>query len=113
MKRAFNETNEYHVSSTGEVFSHKYGRIKQLRTPINNAGYKIVTIRTDVQKSYTVQRLMWECFYGPVPDDMHVDHIGGDKLNNNLSICRIVTGDRKSTRLNSSHEIPSRMPSSA
>ena len=91
MKRAFNETNEYHVSSTGEVFSHKYGRIKQLRTPINNAGYKIVTIRTDVQKSYTVQRLMWECFYGPVPDDKHVDHIDGDKLNNNQSNLRLVS----------------------
>ena len=28
-------------------------------------------------------------------------------------MCRTVTADRKSTRLNSSHEIPSRMPSSA
>ena len=30
-----------------------------------------------------------------------------------LLIRDIITGDRKSTRLNSSHEVPSRMPSSA
>ena len=30
-----------------------------------------------------------------------------------LSSCHIYKSDRKSTRLNSSHEIPSRMPSSA
>ena len=30
-----------------------------------------------------------------------------------LALCTADDGDRKSTRLNSSHEVPSRMPSSA
>ena len=30
-----------------------------------------------------------------------------------LNVCRTVRADRKSTRLNSSHSLPSRMPSSA
>ena len=30
-----------------------------------------------------------------------------------LRVCMVDTGDRKSTRLNSCHEIPARMPSSA
>lgn len=88
---AFNDTNEYQVSSTGEVFSHKFGKVKQLKTPVNNSGYQVVTVSTDVTKCYTVQRLMWECFYGPVPDDMHIDHIDGNKLNNSLDNLRLVS----------------------
>ena len=43
----------------------------------------------------------------------HADHILGLDDVRPLSFPRVTGGDRKSTRLNSSHEIPSRMPSSA
>ena len=45
-----------------------------------------------------------------------VDDGSGDGFGNiwdELDACALLMQDRKSTRLNSSHEIPSRMPSSA
>ena len=39
--------------------------------------------------------------------------VAGVLVGHILKLIVVVAGDRKSTRLNSSHEIPSRMPSSA
>ena len=42
-----------------------------------------------------------------------LDKINTTNVKNLVPVWTFSTGDRKSTRLNSSHEIPSRMPSSA
>lgn len=88
---ANNSTNEYMINSVGEVYSMKYGKVKQLKTPVTRSGYQVVSLCTDNVKCYTVQRLMWECFHGPVPDDMDIDHIDGNKLNNSLDNLRLVS----------------------
>ena len=57
-----------------------------------SAGVKLLASK-DAKKAYT--------------------HITAAGLRMKDSVMETVTSDRKSTRLNSSHEIPSRMPSSA
>ena len=42
-----------------------------------------------------------------------IDYILGARERSDKEVRDVVLADRKSTRLNSSHEIPSRMPSSA
>jgi hypothetical protein len=88
---AHNDTNEYMVNSIGEVYSMKYGKVKQLKTSLTRGGYLVVSTSTDCVRTHTVQRLMWECFNGPVPDDMDIDHIDGNKLNNSLDNLRLVS----------------------
>ena len=46
---------------------------------------------------------------GPAPADVLAEHTGAHAP----SLHRLLRTDRKSTRLNSSHELKSRMPSSA
>lgn len=39
----------------------------------------------------SVHRLIWETFNGPIPDDKVIDHIDGNRHNNNLSNLRCVS----------------------
>ena len=45
--------------------------------------------------------------------DLHIKHGSVPRAVPGVTVGHETVGDRKSTRLNSSHEIPSRMPSSA
>ncbi len=42
-------------------------------------------------KNYSVHRFIWECFNGPIPDGLEVDHIDGDPKNNKLENLRLGT----------------------
>lgn len=42
-------------------------------------------------KNYSVHRFIWECFNGPIPDGLEVDHIDGNPMNNKLENLRLGT----------------------
>ena len=42
-------------------------------------------------RMYYVHRLVWEEANGPVPEGMTIDHINGDRFDNDLSNLRVVT----------------------
>lgn len=88
---AMHYSNEYMASNSGDIYSLKFGRIKKLKQVLINTGYYAVCVNTDRQHSYTAHRFVFECFNGPVPDDMQVDHIDGNKLNNAISNLRLVS----------------------
>lgn len=42
-------------------------------------------------KEYRAHRVIWEMFYGPIPEGMLVDHIDRDVYNNRVENLRLVT----------------------
>lgn len=42
-------------------------------------------------KYLSIHRLVWEAFNGPIPEDMVIDHIDGNRSNNALSNLRLVS----------------------
>lgn len=79
---------EYHATKEGHVFSTR----KQLRATKHHTGYLVVSIHIDRKsKQYRVHRFVWEYFNGPIPNDMVIDHIDGNKTNNALANLRLAT----------------------
>lgn len=69
-----------------------------------NTGYQSVTIKG---KRHYLHRLMWELFYGEIPQGTVVTHNDGDKTNNQLSNLSLTTQKgavRKS--INSGKSVP-------
>jgi hypothetical protein len=80
----------YSINELGQVRNNKTGRI--LKKCISTNGYVIVNLTSDAgkQKVHNVHRLVGVYFLS-CPPDMQVDHIDGDRANNNLSNLRVVT----------------------
>lgn len=51
-------------------------------------GYWTVKVNS---KAYKVHRILWEMFYGKIPSKMQIDHIDGNRTNNDLTNLRLVT----------------------
>lgn len=79
---------DYYITDDGRVWSE--ATKKFLSQQLDKYGYKKVALcSTDLKKGrhrYSVHRLVLENF-NPVPnmDNLYVNHIDGDKTNNNLS----------------------------
>ena len=69
----------WEVSNFGRV--KKNGEIIELN---DDHGYFKVN-------SHWVHRMVAECFIGEIPKGYHVDHIDGNRKNNNINNLRIVT----------------------
>ena len=80
----------YTITSTGVV----YGKRKNTPLVYNDVrGHKQVTLcnsSTDRLRIY-VHRLMWMTFVGDIPEDKVIDHIDGDRANNELDNLQCIT----------------------
>lgn len=85
---------KYQVNGRGEVKSLNYnqtGKEKLLKPFYTKDGYLQVDLCLQKRKSVRVHRLVWEAFYGKIPDGMEIDHIDTNRENNRLSNLRCVT----------------------
>ena len=83
----------YIVSDTGLIWAIKKDGLKLKKQHISPKGYK----KTNIDKvPLLVHRIVMEAFKGK--SDLTVDHIDGNKLNNNLSNLEYVTAQENTKR---------------
>ncbi len=81
----------YTISDKGDVYSYFTPLIKKLKTRLRR-GYESLTLRlNEVRKDYSIHVLVAEHFIGPRPDGFQVNHIDGNKINNNVTNLEYVT----------------------
>jgi hypothetical protein len=74
----------YLVDEDGNVFSDKYNRRRLLKYSFTKDGYAIITLcKHGISRRIRVNRLVALHFLKPIPGKDQVNHIDGDKLNNN------------------------------
>lgn len=83
--KVLNINSGYSVCKEGFVRNNKTGRILKGGS---RCGYRRVLIDN---KPYSVHRLVYETFVGPIPERMVIDHIDGNKENNNVENLRCIT----------------------
>lgn len=79
-----NEPTDYEIFETGEIYSKKTN--KKLTGCILNTGYVTVTLTTSQgKKGYSLHRLVAQTFIPNDDNKPYVNHIDGDKTNNQVS----------------------------
>ena len=92
----------YSVSNTGKVRSEARivgkknmsvkERLMKFGSDRKENGYcKVYLTINRVTKSFLVHRLVYASFMGVIPEGVQIDHIDGNKENNNLSNLRLAT----------------------
>lgn len=94
----------YEVSSFGRGRSLNYnhtGKIKLLSPKKECNGYmRLCLFKHGVRKYYSVHRLVYEAFIGPIPDGMQVNHINEIKTDNFVFVNPDGSVDLKKSNLN-------------
>ena len=78
----------YYATKGGEILNSSTHNILR-QTP--SGKYLRVNLAYGINKKMLVHRVVWECFNGPIPEDMDVDHIDGNQHNNALSNLRLLS----------------------
>ena len=74
---------KYFVDKHGNVFNDKGLKRK---FSVKKTGYCEITLSINGKVSYRLlHRVVWEAFYGSIPNGYHINHIDGNKTNNELS----------------------------
>lgn len=93
---------EYTVTKTGDVYSHKNGKKKKLK-PENNHGYLRVALSSQGRsKKFRIHRLVAMSFINNKNNHKCVNHLDGNKKNNcveNLEWCSFSDNQKHSYRV--------------
>jgi len=86
---------DYFISNLGRVKSTKNNKIKYLKLCVNSEGYYAVKLfQNGKGKMIKVHRLIAKAFIDNPNNHLCVDHIDGDRKNNNLDNLRWVTNQQ-------------------
>ena len=85
----------YEISEHGVVRSLNYsktGEIKELKPKIDRYGYIVYGLSNNGKVTWiTAHRLVYNAFFGTIPEGMQINHIDEDKTNNNINNLELVT----------------------
>lgn len=78
----------YYATKEGKILNMS----KRIELKLSQSGsYLRFNAAYGLNKKFLVHRVIWECFNGPIPDGMDVDHIDGNPKNNSLSNLQLLT----------------------
>ena len=85
------ERNYYYIDRNGNYYSQRKDNknVRQGKPSLGKRGYYRACIGG--KKRIPIHRLVVEAFIATIPDGMAVNHIDGNKLNNNVENLEIVT----------------------
>lgn len=90
--------SDYAVNRNGQMANLKTGK---LILGSDRNGYKRFAYNNHI---YSIHRLVYEAFNGPIPEHMYIDHIDGNRANNALDNLRLVTqSDNMMTAMKNGH----------
>lgn len=82
--------DKYIVYEDGSISRIKRGGFKSFE--LSNSGYYRVKLSLgNGYKHYSVSRIVYETFFGEIPEGMVVDHIDGNRLNNHKDNLQVLT----------------------
>lgn len=76
-----------------DLFMYENGNLinkKTKHTYYNKDRDGYIRVRV-LGREYRAHRIIWEMFYGPIPDNMFIDHIDRDTTNNKIENLRLAT----------------------
>ena len=89
----------YYITEEGNIFSKKYGDLRERKTTISSRGYEYVILRINGKSvSRSIARLVAQTYIENPEHLPEVDHIDRNKTNNNVVNLRWV--DRRTNLLN-------------
>jgi hypothetical protein len=92
MKDIPDYNGDYAVDDSGNVYSLKFSKCRKLSPRLDGHGYHHVILYKDGKmKTHKVHRLVAQAFLDDYSEDLDVDHIDGDKQNNQIWNLRMVT----------------------
>jgi hypothetical protein len=102
-KNIIGYNGDYQINNFGIIRSFKSGKWINLKPFKNGHGYLEVQLYNDgEQKSYRIHQLVAEYFISKRPRGFQINHIDGDKNNNNVKNLEYVTA---SENVQHSHDI--------
>lgn len=82
----------YAADTAGQIYRAKHGKLVPLKSWDNGCGYRLVEIYVDkVKRRSLVHRLVWEAFYGAIPDGLEINHKSRDRADNRLENLELLT----------------------
>lgn len=92
----YNSKYNRYVTKEGLVFRVKNGILVQCKLSYNRFGY--LQVSTPL-RTLTVQKLVYETFYGEVPKGFDIDHINDIKDDNRIENLRVLSHRDNSLKL--------------
>lgn len=82
------------VRSTDRLITYKNGKIHHRKGKViklQSVAHKYLQFHPHMNTNYYVHRFIWECFYGPIPKGLVINHLDEDPTNNALSNLSLAT----------------------
>ena len=71
--------------------SRRYYKEHIIKPKFTSRYWYVTLSHNSIKKSYRIHRLVYLAFRGPIPENMVIDHIDGNRNNNSLDNLRCVT----------------------